>query len=410
MKIFYSWQSDSDAKLNRYFILNALEAVSKNCRKEGLFNLYIDQATREEPGSPNISDTIFKKIDGSNLFIADISIINPNSKERKTPNPNVLIELGYAIKKLGFKNTIFIFNSYYGNPNDLPFDIRQNRILPYCFDGSNKEEAADSLIKDLTIAIMTIEKKSISSDKIEIVYFYDGTEYGNTIELHKVKYSPISKEEFLKNIDDNKISSINIEKKTMWQEYLLKAIRTDRSRKEALRQLPKGQAYAYAEHRFLGDFTNVNYFEEYLEKALIRKNTHPLNFMIKNGNEKSLEKIKIVFTVEKYIPIFRYCDFPEYPKESKMDIIIAHKFKNESNFTFHEDKEKQYFEYDLKLLRIGESHKLDESLYIKLYEGNEPITIKYVIYFIDMPQIEGTLTITMNVREETINPDLIFEL
>jgi len=408
MKLFYSWQSDSDAKLNRYFILNALEAVSKNCRKEGLFDLYIDQATREEPGSPNISDTIFKKIDGTNLFIADTSIINPNSKERKTPNPNVLIELGYAIKKLGFKNIIFIFNSYYGNPNDLPFDIRQNRILSYYFDGSNKEEVANSLIKDLTIAIMTIEKKSISSDKIEIIYFYDGTEYGNTIELHKVKYSPISKKEFLENVEDSKIISIDTEKKTFWQEYLLKAIRTDRNRKEALSKLQGAQVIV--EHSYLWDYKNVNYFEEYLEKALIRKNTYPLNFMIKNGNEKSLEKIRIVFIVEKNIPILRYCDFPEYPRESKIDIIMAHTINNQPYFTFREDSEKQYFECDLELLRIGESRELDEFLYIKLYNRNEPITIKYVIYFIDMPQIEGTLTINMNVREEIINPDLIFEL
>jgi hypothetical protein len=410
MKIFYSWQSDSDAKLNRYFILNALEAVSKNCRKEGLFDLYIDQATREEPGSPNISDTIFKKIDGSNLFIADISIINPNSKERKTPNPNVLIESGYAIKKLGFKNTIFIFNCYYGNLNDLPFDIRQNRILSYCFDGSNKEEVANSLIKDLTIAIITIEKKSISSDKIEIV-FYDGKKCFSIIDLHRIKYTPISKKVFLDNVEENKIISIDTEEKTYWQEYLLKAIRTDRSRKEALRQLPKGQIYAYAENRYLGDFTNVNFFEEYLEKTLIRKNTQPLNFMIKNSNEKSFEKIKIVFIVERNIPVLRYCDFPEYPRESKLDsIMMLNKIKNQSCFALREDSEKKYFEYDLELLRIGESHELSECLFLKLYERNEPITLKYVVYFIDMPQIEGTLTINMNVKEETINPDLLFEL
>jgi len=408
MKLFYSWQSDSDAKLNRNFIHNALEAVSKNCQKEGLFDLYIDQATREEPGSPNITDSIFRKIDESNLFVADISIINPNSKERKTPNPNVLIELGYAIKKLGFKNTIFIFNENYGKLNDLPFDIRQNRILSYYFDGSNKAEVANSLIKNLTIAIMTIEKKSISSDKIEIVYFYDGTEYGNTIELQKVKYLPISKKEFLETVEDNKIISIDTEEKTFWQEYLLKAIRTDRSRKEALSKLPIGQAYV--EHRYLGDFTNINYFEEYLDKALIRKNTHPLNFMIKNGNEKSLERIKIVFIVEKDIYIFRDCDFPEYPRESKIDIIMTHTINNQPYYTFREDSEKQYFECDLELLRIGESRKLNESLYIELYERNEPIMIKYVIYFIDMPRIEGTLTINMNVKEEKINSDLIFEL
>ena len=406
MKIFYSWQSDSDAKLNLNFIQNALEVASNNLQKEGLFDLYIDHSTRDEPGSPNINEIIFKKIEESNLFIADISIINKNSEERKTPNPNVLIELGYAIKYFGFKNIILIFNSYYGNPIDLPFDIRQNKILIYYFDGSDEEKVANSLIKDLTIAIMTIEKKSISSDKIEIL-FYDGKKCGKIIDLQKVKYTPISKKEFLDNVEDNKIISIDTEEKTFWQEYLLQVIRTDRSRKEALKKLPMGQGYAYVEHRYL---ENANYFEEYLEKALIRNNTHSINFMIKNGNEKSFERIKIVFMVEKNITILRHCDFPEYPRKSEMNIIIAHTNKNESDFAIREDSEKKYFEYGLELLRRGESHELSECLYIKLYERNEPITIKYVIYLIDMPKIEGTLTINMNVREEIISPDLIFEL
>ena len=73
-----------------------------------------------------------KKINKSQIFIADVSIINYKSEhDKKTPNPNVLFELGYAIALLGEKNTICVFNSESGNIQDLPFDIRGLRIQPY---------------------------------------------------------------------------------------------------------------------------------------------------------------------------------------------------------------------------------------------------------------------------------------
>ena len=34
------------------------------------------------------------------VFVADITLINPASAERRTPNPNVLLELGYDWEKI----------------------------------------------------------------------------------------------------------------------------------------------------------------------------------------------------------------------------------------------------------------------------------------------------------------------
>jgi hypothetical protein len=409
MKLFYSWQSDSDTKLNRYFIQKALENISKTYQKEALPELVIDQATREEPGSPNISETIFRKIDECNLFVADVSIINPNSQERKTPNPNVLIELGYAIRTLGFKNIILLFNAYYGTPNDLPFDIRQHRILQYNSDSKKNEDVFNRLIKDLTIAIMTIEKKSVSSNKIEIVFCDNSEEYGNSIDIKRIKYLPISKKDFLDSVEEDKIKPIPSEKRSIWQEYLFKAIGNDRSRKEALKKMPRGMPLV--EHRFFSDFTNLNYFEEYLNTALARENILSINFMLKNNNEKAFEKIKIVFSFDRNIPILRYIDFPEYPRESKLDVMmIRHSISSSSLFVFREDNFKKYFEYDIDILHIGESFELKESLFVQLHEKNEPIIVNYIIYFMDMPQINGKLTVNAEITEETINPYLVFSL
>lgn len=61
----------------------------------------IDRDTQGLAGAPDIGDSIYDKIDSADIFIADVTIINQDYAGRKTPNPNVLIELGYAIKALG---------------------------------------------------------------------------------------------------------------------------------------------------------------------------------------------------------------------------------------------------------------------------------------------------------------------
>lgn len=129
--IFYSWQSDLPNNSNRAFIESAIKKAISQLRNEGPFalELAIDRDTKKVPGTPEIVSTIFDKIDSSCLFIADISIINPKSKARKTPNPNVLLELGYAAKSIGWDRIICIYNSDLGSYDDLSFDLRQLDLL-----------------------------------------------------------------------------------------------------------------------------------------------------------------------------------------------------------------------------------------------------------------------------------------
>ena len=67
--------------------------------------------------------TIYKKIDSADIFVADVTIINPEYTGRKTPNPNVMIELGYAIKALGWQRILLLYNGDYGDVELLAFDI-----------------------------------------------------------------------------------------------------------------------------------------------------------------------------------------------------------------------------------------------------------------------------------------------
>lgn len=136
--VFYSWQSDLPNATNRNFILQALEKAAKVLKNDNslLVEPVIDRDTVGVAGSPNIAETIFGKIDQAKVFVCDISIINLNVRDyipdaRLTPNPNVLLELGYALKMLGDKQIILVLNDAYGMPELLPFDLRMRRVIRY---------------------------------------------------------------------------------------------------------------------------------------------------------------------------------------------------------------------------------------------------------------------------------------
>lgn len=92
--IFYSWQSNLPNKTNRSFIQKCLESAANEINREMVIEsrLKIDADTSGAPGSPDIIHTILNKIDSSAIFIADVSLVG------KEPNPNVMFELGYAMK------------------------------------------------------------------------------------------------------------------------------------------------------------------------------------------------------------------------------------------------------------------------------------------------------------------------
>lgn len=153
--IFYSWQNDLPAKTHRYFLDKCIQMALKSLEKEASVYMEYDRDTMGLMGSPDITESIFGKIDKSVMFVCDISIINPEAEGKKTPNPNVLIELGYAASKLGWDRIVCLFDVNSGKIEDLPFDLRQKRITPFNPDAPNeKRRIADILtlnIKDLFV-------------------------------------------------------------------------------------------------------------------------------------------------------------------------------------------------------------------------------------------------------------------
>jgi len=143
--IFYSWETDLPNSTNRGFIQTALEEAAKRIRKDESIHIepVLDRDTIGVPGAPDIADTIFGKIAKSHIFVADVSIININDHSRKTPNPNVLIELGFAINVLGFDRILMVMNTAFGNPEVLPFDLRMKRIISYKMEPQETDRSSE---------------------------------------------------------------------------------------------------------------------------------------------------------------------------------------------------------------------------------------------------------------------------
>lgn len=167
--VFYSWQSDLPNSTNRSFIESCLKLViSKVGQKEPLsVELAIDRDTKDTPGTPEIVDTIFKKIDDCCLFIADISIINKTSESRKCPNPNVLVELGYAAKSIGWERIICIYNKDFGSFEDLPFDLRQRRPLAYSLEDNTKDKVRNNIVDAVISTINSLNDKGLLYDELQ---------------------------------------------------------------------------------------------------------------------------------------------------------------------------------------------------------------------------------------------------
>jgi hypothetical protein len=142
-KLFFSWQSD-DQKSRRILenaLLNAVDFIREN---EGI-EIEIDHSTLGESGMPSIDQTILRKIDNCDIFLADVTPIhnypqtlgNGQSVTKECPNSNVLLELGYAMSALGVNYVIPVAHQGSWIPANLPFDINHRTIYSFTSSGCN---------------------------------------------------------------------------------------------------------------------------------------------------------------------------------------------------------------------------------------------------------------------------------
>jgi hypothetical protein len=154
IKVFYAWQSDLPEQFNHHAIMQALNRATVQLMEEAssagqIVNFVVDDATREMVGSGHIPTSIIQKIQAADFFVGDVSSINANQDSaRKTPNPNVVFELGFAAATLGWERILMLINSSLGgSPEDMPFDFDRHRATTYALaDGEGAQQALNSLV------------------------------------------------------------------------------------------------------------------------------------------------------------------------------------------------------------------------------------------------------------------------
>lgn len=189
---FFAWQLDTPPEQNKTFIWNALTAATTSAASFAV----PEESPRPESdtggvaGSPNIVETIFNRIRKCAFFIADLTFTAKTDSKKLVPNPNVLIELGYAARSVGWERTILVLNQTYGKAKHLPFDILQHR-WPIEYRMSEKtivgERRFDQLSDALTAAITSCEQHvlsraedmadSLDTATIDIVAQYENTSF-----------------------------------------------------------------------------------------------------------------------------------------------------------------------------------------------------------------------------------------
>ncbi len=147
IKVFFSWQSDLPNSTTRGLIQSSIDAVVKGLRDTVL--IIADRDTKGLFGSPDIVQTIFEKINECDIFVADVSCVatyHPLDKDgseterlKATPNPNVLVELGYAAHTLGWDNIICIMNDDYSLGGEIPFDLEHHRLTRYSLVDNDRQ-------------------------------------------------------------------------------------------------------------------------------------------------------------------------------------------------------------------------------------------------------------------------------
>jgi len=136
--IFYSWQSDTNREWNQKLIQRCLEqaaAIAGN--KLGFGNgIVVERDTTGVAGLPAIPDTIFERIDSCAVFVGDMTLVGqawPHKKDQKPeelqsfPNANVVLELGYAVRAIGWRRVLGVMNCANGNPDQQIFHLLHHR-------------------------------------------------------------------------------------------------------------------------------------------------------------------------------------------------------------------------------------------------------------------------------------------
>jgi hypothetical protein len=147
-KIFFAWQSDTKSEFNKDLVWKALIAACASLNDEPELGperegIVADRDTKGVAGSGDIHRIIFDKLDRTDLALFDLTAIAKSDGGKSIPNPNVMLELGYATKSIGESRIVLVANQGAKFHGDLPFDLRNRRVIFYrC---SRSEQVPESI-------------------------------------------------------------------------------------------------------------------------------------------------------------------------------------------------------------------------------------------------------------------------
>jgi hypothetical protein len=156
---FYAWQSDRPSKINKDFIRKALDAAARRITDDPKVDvdLVIDSDTEGVVGTPPVTETILRKIATADIFVPDLTLVARTEPGKLTPNPNVMVEYGYALRALTFEAMMPVMNTYFGEPEELPFDLGHVRHpLQYRADPSLSDDNRRALREKLSTRLEEI--------------------------------------------------------------------------------------------------------------------------------------------------------------------------------------------------------------------------------------------------------------
>lgn len=311
--IFYSWQSDLPNSTNRGFIEQCLNAAIKKLQKEHQTKVVaLERDTQGVGGSPDIAATIFGKIDESVAFIGDVSIINKPRKlwqrvlrvlsyYRLTPNPNVLLELGYAAKALDWSNYLCIANTYYGDIGELPFDLRKRRVLGYYLaprqDKSQvRQQLVSDLVRELRKCLATTDPESPAT--VGVVFGDEANQrpLGDRISIRATRLNGVDSRE----IPDYEIAGVDLPPHLKQVQAI---VRASTSHLEA----------------------NPDYYRRKAEHLWLKSLLRPIVFGVNNTGSSLLTGVHLKIEIPKSAGIIVMEDVPELPwkERNRFDMSAA---------------------------------------------------------------------------------------
>lgn len=172
---FYIFYSFSNKGL---FQRKIYEKLSEKVEQYGITIIDVDNYS----GCYDIDNKIFSKITKCDLFIVDITPESIDNNNKYVFNPNIMLELGFALAHKFEEQIIILYNGERIKPEETPFIINKKHMHEYNITYENDiNDFIEDITKDDDSLIFSHLKNLINFDDddkwIDVDYIFDNDTY-----------------------------------------------------------------------------------------------------------------------------------------------------------------------------------------------------------------------------------------